>query len=154
MSILSVCDSKIISIYLLFLSRQKQFLCDVAFVSLHSSQWHQPTFSASTQQVISRQNRPERVGTWTSRLLAWSRHQGRDAALGFAAVQSVWKNSCCTEGCLLSFREFYHKVRSVWGNLVPGNSEVIEIWRSTLATCSVWKGIELDPLSGYVSPQS
>ena len=136
MSILSICDSKIISIYLLFLSRQKQFLCDVAFVSLHSSQPHQPTFSASTHQVISRQNRPERVGTWTSRLLAWSRHQGRDAALGFTAVQSVWKNSCCTEDCLLSFREFYHKVRSVWGNLVPGNSEVIEIWRSTLATYS------------------
>lgn len=136
MSRLSICDSKIISICLLFLSRQKQFPCDVALVSLHSSQPHQPTFSASTHQVVSRQDRPKWAGTWTSWPLAWSRHQGRDAALGFAAVQSVWKSSCCTEGCLLSFREFYHKVRSVWGNLVPGNSEVIEIWRSTLATCS------------------
>lgn len=124
MSRVSICDSRTISIYLLFLSRQKQILYDVALVSLHSSQPHKPTFSTSTHQVVSRQDRPARVGRWAGQPLAWGRHQsGRE-------------RSGCAEDCLLSFREFCHEVRSAWGSLVPRNSEVLEIWRSTLAARS------------------
>lgn len=132
----SICDSRTISLYLLFLPRQKQILYDVALVSLHSSQPHKPTFSASTHQVVSRQDRPARVGRWAGRPLARGRHQGRAAALGFAAAQSGRECSCCAEDCLLSFREFCHEIRRAWGSLVPRNSEVVEIWRSILAARS------------------
>lgn len=127
----SVTARQLAFIFSLYLG-QKQILCDVALALLHSFQPHQPAFSASARQVVSRWDRPEWAGAWARWPLAWSRYWGRGAVVGFGAVQSGWKSSCSTERWLVSFREFCHRVRSVW-DLVTENSQVIEIWRSTLA---------------------